>query len=132
MNYSTIHLELSKTYPYILYEPETYLGVNYQTILNFWWFVDGLNSEQAQVLGEFYDNTDHNAKHERTARLDSFDDEYSFAIWDIVTDVCIDKSISEFTGFEYLIGWITLELMVMHALLDEDLPLLFVPMLGQL
>ena len=128
MNYSSIHLELSKTYSYILFDPETYLGCNYQTILNFWWFVDGLNSEQAQVLGEFYDNTDYNTRLERYEQLDSLDNEYSIVIWDFVSDICA----SEYSKFDYLMAWITVELMFMHELLDEGLSLLFVPMLGEL
>jgi hypothetical protein len=38
----------------------------------------------------------------------------------------------EYSEFDYLMGWITLELMVMHELLDKCLPLLFVQMLKEL
>jgi hypothetical protein len=126
MNYSSIHLKISETYPDVLNDPEKYLGLNYATILNFWWFVDGINSEQAQVMGEFYDNTDNNTRGERYRQLDSLCNEYSLEIWDFVSDICA------YTDFEYLAAWITIELMYMHELLDKGLSLLFVPMLGEL
>jgi hypothetical protein len=130
MNYSAIHSKLSETHPNVLNDPEKYLGLNYSTILNFWWFVDGLNSEQAQLLEKIYNNTDYHIRCKRHNRLES--NLYSDLVWFVAVDVCADKELSESCGFERLMGWITLELEVMHELFNEGLSLVFVPMLGEL
>jgi hypothetical protein len=133
MNYSSIHSKLSETHPDVLNDPEKYLGLNYATILNFWWFVDGLNSEQAQLLEKIYNYTDYNTISDRYSRLEG--PNYlacSNILWDVAVSVCAGKDLSEMCGFEFLMAWITLELKVMHELFNEGLPLVFVPMLGEL
>ena len=49
--------------------------------------------------------------------------EFEDDIWNGVNDACEDREISSHRGFGYLMSWITLELMVMHELLEKDLPL---------
>jgi hypothetical protein len=69
MNYSPIHSKLSETHPDVLNDPEKYLGLNCATILNFWWFVDGLNSEQAHLLQKIYNYTVWDTIRDRYIRL---------------------------------------------------------------
>jgi hypothetical protein len=136
VNYSPIHIKISKTYPDVLEEPEKYLGPNYETILNFWWFVDGLNCEQARILGTAYRETIYEIRSQSYKHINEHVEtkEYQFAddIWNNVIGACEDKDFSLYDEFEFLMGWITLELMVMHELLDKGLPLLFVQMLKDL
>jgi hypothetical protein len=136
MNYSFIHLKLYKTYPDIFEKPEKYLGPNYQTILNFWWVVDGLNYEQVRILEKIYNKTSYEIRSHIYRQINEHvkTEKYEFEeyIWNAVVGACEDKHDSLFNGFDLLMGWITLELMVMHELLDKGLYLLFVPMLEDL
>jgi hypothetical protein len=49
MNYSKIHARVAEydaiDREEILNKPENYFGPNYQTVLNFWWFVESLQEE---------------------------------------------------------------------------------------
>ena len=133
MNYSSIHSKLSETHPDVLNDPEKYLGLNYATILNFWWFVDGLNYEQAHLLQKIYNYTFWDTIRDRYIRLNGLKHSaYSNIVWDVAVSVCAGKDLSEMCGFEFLMAWITLELKVMHELFNEGLSLVFVPMLGEL
>ena len=59
MNYSKIHAHAAEhdaiDRDEILNEPENYFGSNYQTVLNFWWFVEGLQGEHLIKITELYD-----------------------------------------------------------------------------
>jgi hypothetical protein len=42
----------------VLTNPEKYLGVNYQAVMKFWWFMDGLAENQWNVVARRYDALD--------------------------------------------------------------------------
>ena len=59
MNYSKIHAHVAEydaiDRDEILNEPQNYFGPNYQTVLNFWWFVESLQEVHLSKVTELYD-----------------------------------------------------------------------------
>jgi hypothetical protein len=46
----------------VLTSPEKYLGKNYETVINFWWFMDGLTENQWNEVARRYDAIDYAAR----------------------------------------------------------------------
>jgi hypothetical protein len=61
MNYSKSHHNFNNhfvgEYP-VLNQPENFLGPNYETVLNFWWYIDTLTDQQIDKLGGCYYSCD--------------------------------------------------------------------------
>jgi hypothetical protein len=61
MNYSKAHQNfnhhLGGDYP-VLSQPENFLGPNYETVLNFWWYIDTLTDQQMDKLGSCCHSSD--------------------------------------------------------------------------
>ena len=60
MNYSKAHQNFSTELqnPEALTSPQDFLGPNYETVLNFWWFMDSLTEPQWEEVARRYDALD--------------------------------------------------------------------------
>jgi hypothetical protein len=110
--------------PRVLSNPEEFLGPNFETVLNFWLFLDDLSEEQIEVVNERYDDFyDGNRSEWRKARdLAYYASEgvvgwrYSYVSGRAAEDVT--KSEAAY--------WATRELIGMHKILeDHQKPLTF-------
>jgi hypothetical protein len=56
MTYSKIHQAFSELLeqPDVLTNPEKYLGLNYQDVLNFWIYVEGLSEQEREEIRQRY------------------------------------------------------------------------------
>ena len=63
MNHSKAHQNFSNRLqkPEALTSPQDFLGPNYETVLNFWWFMDGLTEDQWEEVARRYNAIDYAA-----------------------------------------------------------------------
>ena len=120
MNYSKIHQLLRKEYlsDKINDSPDLYLGPNYEAVLNFWWYLESL-SEIAKV--DYSDNSatkliGYNAF--IIEQANPLTDYHQAKAW-YATQLALN--ISEWYG------WVTVELICMHRILDEGKSLFYLP-----
>ena len=116
MTYSKTHQRFSNRLikPEALTNPQDFLGPNYETVLNFWKWIDSLSVEQWNVVADRYRNLDHAAWDAAwyAARITA-----GYAARDAAWDAA-----------GYAAGSATYELIGMHKLLEEGKKLIFVPM----
>ena len=126
MNYSKAHQNFSDYIqnPEALTNPQDFLGPNYETVLNFWTFMDSLTEDQRNEVNRRYSALD------RAAR-----DAAGSAAYDAAYDA------AEYPGVAGEAAWAaawyanrdaTWELMGMHTLLNDGNDLLFVPLFNDL
>jgi hypothetical protein len=125
MTYSKIHQKFSKILknPDALTDPENYLGPNWEDVLNFWIYVDGLSNLEKREIVERYYSLDYN---ERDCAIDVASDaadevvgkKFSDAAWNVAWFV---------TGWG-VFGEATLELITHHKLLEQNKTLTFLPL----
>jgi hypothetical protein len=120
MNYSSIRQLLQKEYlsDKIHDHPEQYLGPNYETVLNYWWYLESL-SEIAKI-----DYSDNSAT--KPFRYNNFIIEQA----NLLTNYHQAKAwyatqLALNIGEWY--GWVTVELICMHRILDEGKSLFYLP-----
>ena len=113
----------------VLDNPEKYLGPNYASVLNFWWYLETLTSEQLKEL-EFKYNW--NGQH----------DERSMTLRNYSENVCgysntINSGRASRTHVDDIIGTfpcipapVTFELIALQTILDRGEELIFVPMIS--
>ena len=129
--YSTTHKKYAEimSNENILTQPEDFLGPNYQTVLNFWTFLDGLSEEQWKEV--------------RKGDIDLAGD-VVFSAYEAANNSVEKISPYFLTGINSayaLFGWsgaassawdATCELIGMNSLLDEGKSLTFVPLFSNL
>ena len=150
MNFSKSHQNFNNHFGGnydVLEHPENFLGPNYQTVLNFWSWIDTLNVQQIAKLGKCYYS------------VEAVDREIAWSIVRGITESTVGRSnrtgtfsSTELTpllalyGSRYLTGDIQIsyygaktctkiaayELISMHILLEQDCGLFFVPMFENL
>ena len=120
MNYSTAHLKLSEHLkcPDVLTDPQDFLGPNYETIINFWWYMDSLAKDQREEVNSRYLVIDFNIWHlaaqlANSAAKSAVNDLIRISTGDVITRVG---------------GYATYELMGMHKLFERGKSLTFVPL----
>ena len=136
MNYSKAHqnfsTELQK--PEALTNPEDFLGPNYQTVLNFWTFMDSLTEDNWNEVARRYNALD-------SAAWDAAWDAAWIAAGDAAgyaaryaAGVAARYAARYAAGSAawYAAGVATYELMGMHTLLNGGKTLLFVPLFNDL
>ena len=130
MNYSKAHQHFAQNITSdVFYNPEKYLGPNYASVLNFWWYLESLTREQLLELQENYDlnsgqyNMRYQVLVEYAESIVGFDNRYRA--------VTASRShVGDIIGqFPNIPAPVTLELMAMHTILDKGEELIFVPML---
>ena len=125
MNYSKAHQKFSNELqnPEALTSPQDFLGPNYETVLNFWWYMDSLTETQWKEVARRYDALDPAA---RVAAWDAAWDAAGYAARVAAGVAAWDAAMS---AAWYAARYATYELMGMHTLLNDGKDLLFVPLL---
>jgi hypothetical protein len=132
MNHSKAHQNFSNRLenPEALTSPQDFLGPNYQTVINFWWFMDSLTEDQWKEVARRYDALDSAARYAAryaawnaaraaaryAARYAAWNAAWyaaRYAAWNAARDA-------------------TSELIGMHTLLNDGKELLFVPLFNDL
>jgi hypothetical protein len=135
MNYSIPHQNFSyrMNAPEALERPEYFLGSNYATILNFWWYLEGLTETQVEIIDRRYRERERVlVKLSPTTRAN-----YASAAavsHHYIKDAAWNASFGGNFGYSrtHVAGWATYELMGMHLLLQQGDQLVFVPMFSNL
>jgi hypothetical protein len=125
MTYSKIH-KLFSNYlkqPDALTNPEKYLGPNWQDVLNFWIYVEGLSKQERVEMWRRYRALDCgvqiSANNTARAAADEFvGAEFSNEAWYAACDV---------TGWG-VFGYATWEIIGHHKLLEQNKTLIFLPL----
>jgi hypothetical protein len=133
MNYSKIHQRFARDEVDRLTDPEKYMGPNYKEILNFWWFLEGLNDSQWKNVGERYSLLVENGTHHELVVSNS--DEVQMAvdsdvIWGAAQRVCEGEG--RHRDQVYAVEWATDELISMHLTLEQGHSLVYVPLFDNL
>ena len=150
MNYSKSHQNFNNHFGGnydVLEHPENFLGPNYQTVLNFWYWIDTLNAQQICKLGKCYYSVEAveraNAwnfvrgiadstvgRSNRTATFSSTELTPLLALYgsryltgDIQDNYYVAKTCTKIAAYE---------LICMHILLEQGRELFFVPMFKDL
>jgi hypothetical protein len=128
MNYSKSHQNFSNVLqnPKALTNPQDFLGPNYETVLNFWTFIDSLTEDNWEEVAHRYSAIDHAAGYAAraaagyAARVVAGD-----AAWDAARVAAWDAAWDAARGATY-------ELIGMHTLLNDGKDLLFVLLFNDL
>jgi hypothetical protein len=148
MNYSKAHKNFSNRLqnPEALTNPQNFLGPNYETVINFWWFMDGLTENQWNEVARRYHALDAAARNAawaaaRDAAGDAAGSAARIAAWAAARDAAGDAAGSAAWAAARdaagdaagsAAGYATYELIGMHTLLDDGKDLLFVPLFNDL
>jgi hypothetical protein len=133
MTYSKIHQRFAGDVVDRLIEPEKYMGPNYKEILNFWWFLEGLNDSQWENVGERYSLLGENFKHNGLVVSNSLKVQMaveSTVIWGAAQRVCVGEG--RHIDQVYAVEWATDELISMHLTLEQMHSLVYVPLFDKL
>jgi hypothetical protein len=132
MYYSKAHQNLSNELqnPEALTSPQNFLGPNYETVINFWWFIDGLTEDQWNEVARRYDAARGAARGAasdaaRIAARIAARDAAGYAAWRAAWDAARDAA-GDAARIAARIA--TYELIGMHSLLNDGKELAFVPL----
>jgi hypothetical protein len=119
MNYSKIHQLLRKEYlsDKINDSPDLYLGPNYETVLDYWWYLESL-SEIAKI-----DYSDNFAT--KPFGYNRFIIDQANLLASKQAEAWYATKTALEIGEWY--GWVTVELICMHRILDEGKSLFYLP-----
>lgn len=110
--------------------PEKYLGPNYASVLNFWWYLDSLTAEQLLELEDKY-MLEWARNNRRYHTLFSYAEANLGNLYPTSAVNASRANVREIIGkFPNLPAPITLELMTMHTILDSGESLMFVPLVS--
>jgi hypothetical protein len=126
VNYSKAHQNFSNRLenPEALTSPQDFLGPNYQTVLNFWWFMDSLSEDQWKEVARRYDALDTAARYAAwNAAWVAAWNAAGYAAWNAAGDAA---RVAARDAAGYAAGYATSELIGMHTLLNDGKELLFV------
>jgi hypothetical protein len=140
--------------PEALTNPQNFLGPNYETVINFWWFIDGLTENQWNEVARRYHALDDAARNAAwaaagAAARNAAMSAARIAAWNAARDAARDAAgaaarnaamsaarIAAWAAARDAAGdaaWnATYELIGMHTLLDDGKDLLFVPLFDKL
>ena len=135
MSYSKVHQRFSTTIrrSASLTAPQDFLGPNYKTLLDFWWFIESLTETQWKEVASRYNAIDYAARSAAyyaalyaalsaaTRCSLAAGDAARYAAWDAAWDAAGSAA-------RDAAGSATYELMGMHTLLNDGKDLLFVPL----
>jgi hypothetical protein len=126
MNYSKAHQNFFNRLqnPEALTSPQNFLGPNYETVINFWWFIDSLTEDQWKEVLRRYNAIEYAAAY--AAREAAW--AAAWAAWDAA--YAAGNAAGNAAWFA---AWFaTYELIGMHTLLNDGKDLLFVPLFNDL
>jgi hypothetical protein len=109
--------------PKALTNPEDYLGPNWQDVINFWLFIDGLSESEISKIGDRYWDLDY---HVREA-------DYSFSYCAAKEIVGVNvRNAALWAAYEVTVlvvfDFATSELIASHKLLEQDKTLVALPL----
>lgn len=108
-------------------DPETQLGPNYQTVLNFWLFLDNLSEEQMESIGQKYSRLEmDNRFQNRVAEYASKVLVNEETVWHEVANQ--SKHLFYPMEFRIALTWATHEIICMHKLIEDDVPIAILPL----
>jgi hypothetical protein len=125
MKYSNALTEFLKIWPECINDFPSYLGQNWETILNFWSWIDTLTVEQWKTIGEKYYPGSGKTACDYGENLDYFED-VQYCTWKVVNEINGSISAKEVAIF------VSYELMVMHNILNAGHELYIIPMFNDL
>jgi len=114
MSYSKAHQNFSNhlNKPEALTNPQDFLGPNYETVLNFWKWIDSLSVEQWKVVADHYHNLDPAARYATRAAAgyaagyaawvaagDAAGDAAGAAAWELIGGIENQVFVPLFEGF---------------------------------
>jgi hypothetical protein len=130
MTHSKTHERFSKRLnkPEALTNPEKYLGPNYQDVLNFWIYVEGLSEQEKEEMRQRYLALDFNVRVSAyfaawVAATEVIGVEFRCEAFDAAYDTAYDV-----TGWRVVFGTATCELIAHHKLLEQEKTLTFLPL----
>ncbi len=105
-----------------LTNPEPFLGPNYKTVLNFWYYLDTLTEEQWEVVNRHFG-----------AIPDEVYEEFRDSAWEVAGDIVGEtyRFAVYMSTRGYALG-AACELIAMHRLLGQGKSLVFVPLFDSL
>ncbi len=106
-----------------LTNPEKYLGPNYRTVLNFWYYIDNLTEERRGVVNSRYWDIPEDARFAALASARK-------AAIDVVGG--LNRSAAYMVSHGFAAPYATYELIAMHNLLEQGKTLTFVPLFDSL
>jgi hypothetical protein len=117
MTYSKTHQKFSErlNQPDVLTNPGKYLGPNWEDVLNFWIYVDGLSDKEKEAIADRYYALDDDVRESardaaRDAATEVVGEKFRNAAWDAADVV---------TGW-WVFGYATWELIAHHKLLEQN------------
>jgi hypothetical protein len=134
MNYSKAHQNLAQSAdtPDVYNNPKKYLGPNYEAVLNFWWYLESLTTEQLSELESKYDLECMRYNREYLTLTDCADAIVGFSTRLRATEASRSHVRGIIGKFPNIPSPVTLELIAMHTILDRGESLIFVPMFSNL
>ena len=110
MNHSKTLTSYIEMYPNALSNLEEYFGPNYETVLNFWSWIDTLSKEQINLIQETV-----------------ISHEYNNSVFDAYAEVTNGRPcrLSEYTG-SYTLAMVSYEIIGMHVLLGNGQDLQYI------
>jgi hypothetical protein len=144
VNYSKAHQKFSNELqnPEALTSPQDFLGPNYETVLNFWWFMDGLTADQWKEVARRYRALDYAAGSAAGyAARDAAGSAAGYAARNAAWDAAWYAARDAARNAAWYAAWYaardaarnaTYELIGMHTLLNAGKTLLFVPLFNDL
>jgi hypothetical protein len=134
MNYSKAHQHLAQRVdtPDVYNNPEKYLGPNYASVLNFWWYLESLTAEQLLELEKKYmlEYAQHNNRY--NALVDYVEGILGYSRRNNATHASRSHVRDIIGRFPDIPAPVTLELIAMHTILDRGESLMFVPLISDL
>ena len=128
MHYSKAHQNFSNYLqnPEALTNPQNFLGPNYETVINFWWFMDGLSPNQWNEVARRYDALDGAPRY---AAWSAAWNAARIAAWSAAGYAAgyAARSAARNAAY-YAAGYATYELIGMHKLFERGDYLTFVPL----
>jgi hypothetical protein len=109
--------------PRALTNPEDYLGPNWQDVINFWFYLDGLSEDEKERILDSYWALDEDV---RVSAWNDAKDAAKKVVGKKVRDAACDAAydVTEWCDFVY----VTLELLGHHKILEHGKSLTFLPL----
>lgn len=124
MTYSKVHLHFANSLSdnqsiesdEVLLFPEHFLGPNYETVLNYWKFLDKFSSKDFRKRSLLSVASGNLTLRDLARSITSYQ-----------ADAWVSTSVAHNISYNY--GWVTVELIAMHKILEEGKSLVYVPQL---
>ena len=136
MTYSKTHQRFADYYgdDRVLNDPQYFLGPNYETVLNFWWWISSFNEAQQRIAAErygqmhFYSINEASKRAWFAARQNTLNEKVCDNLWDSIVSNKRLANPNSIETFKVVCGRATYELIGMDIIINKGESLTFVPM----